>query len=128
MSPAIAAPLFCEQGLLLNLEGRFAEAEASFRESLARYDQRPVQFLLHRLRPKTRATSGLAEALRGQGRLAEAEIMVVKAVEEANAMQATFAGDRSAIVRDAIAAAVQVYTASGKTDQADLWRAKLRAL
>ena len=28
----------------------------------------------------------------------------------------------------AIAAAVQVYTASGKTDQADLWRARLRAL
>ena len=128
VTPAMAAPLFCEQGLLFNREGRFAEAEVSFRESLARYDQRSVQFLMHRLRPKSLATIGLAEALRAQGRFAEAEILVVKAVEEASAMQATFAGDRNAIVRDAIAAALQIYTASGKTDQADRWRARLRAL
>jgi hypothetical protein len=114
--------------LLLNLEGQFAAAEVAFRESLLRYDQRPAQFLMHRLRPKSCATLGLAEALRGQGRLAEAEILVVKGVEEASAAQSTFAGDRTAIVREAIAAAVQVYTTSGKTDQADQWRARLRAL
>jgi tetratricopeptide (TPR) repeat protein len=128
VTPAMAAPLFCEQGLLFNREGRFAEAEGSFRESLARYDQRSVQFLMHRLRPKSLATIGLAEALRAQGRYSEAEILVVKAVEEASAMQATFAGDRNAIVRDAITAALQIFTASGKTDQADRWRARLRAL
>jgi tetratricopeptide (TPR) repeat protein len=127
VDPAMAAPLLCERGLLLNLEGRFAEAEASFRESLVRYDQRPVQFLLHRLRPKARATLGLAEALRAQGSLSEAEIFAVKAVEEARAAHRTLAGDRNAIVREALAAAVQIYTASGKTDQADAWRIKLNA-
>lgn len=124
---SIAATLLCELGLTLNVQGHFVEAESFLRQALSRYDAAPP-VIFTRLRPKARARIGLGQALAGQGKFAEAERHVLQGFDELKAHQDELAGDRRAILREAVEAVVQVYTASGRREQAEEWRNKLSAL
>ena len=74
-------------------------------------------------RPRGCAESGLAVALAGQGKFAEAEPLVVHAFEDLKANVSIYAGDAHRLVRDASDAVVALYVAWGKPDKVAAWKA-----
>jgi tetratricopeptide (TPR) repeat protein len=121
-------PVRCEFGRTLLREGRFAEAEAVLRQTLAGYDRGELRPLNLRLNPRPRAVSGLGQALAGQGKFAEAETLVVQAFQELQANEQRIAGDRSGMLREALDAVIALYRAWGKPEKVAEWSAKLGEL
>ena len=111
-------------GRTLLREGRFAEAEAVLRQTLAEYDAGEVQPLNLRMAPRQRVASGLGQALAGEGRFSEAEPMLVGAFQELQRDEPRLAGDRWRMVREALDAVVALYDAWGKPEKAAEWSAR----
>ena len=120
----------CQFGLTLLREGRFAEAEAVLRQSLADYDRYEMRPLNLRLHPRQRAVSGLGQALAGQGKFAEAEPLVVQAFQELQANAPRLAGNAPGMVREALDAVIALYTGWAESDPSKkpivaAWRMRL---
>jgi serine/threonine protein kinase/tetratricopeptide (TPR) repeat protein len=125
------ATIYCELGLTLNAQSRFAEAETCLRQSLDYYERadrekapRGPMRMWQRIRPRAEAESGLGAALAGQGRFAEAEPLLVHAFEKLTAQREQLAGDRDKLLREATDRLVVFYTACEKPDRAAEWRAR----
>ena len=71
-----------------------------------------------RLHPRSRAVSGLGQALAGQGKFAEAEPLVVQAFQELQANESRIAGNRAAMVRASLDAVIALYAAWAESDPA----------
>jgi hypothetical protein len=91
---------------------------------LKEYDAAPSINQWNRVRPRGRIISGLGQALAGQGKLAEAERLVVAGFSDLVAQRATLWGDPSWMLREALDAVVRFYHAAGKPDQAAEWERK----
>ncbi len=107
-------------GWNLLVQSRWSEAEPMLRESLAirakadpdgwsRYD----------------AMSRLGEAIRGQGRNAEAEPMIVGGYEGMKAREGRIPSQSQSQVRHAAERLIGLYEEWGRTEQADAWKARL---
>jgi tetratricopeptide (TPR) repeat protein len=103
-------------GLTLIREGRYAEAEAILRQALSEYDHFELMPLPKRLCPRAGVISGIGLALTGEGRYAEAEPLLLQAYEELQANNSRLAGNSTAMMREALDALVELYTAWAKTD------------
>jgi len=73
------------------------------------------------LRPRGRVVSGLGQALSGQGKVLDAEALVVEGYLDLKANRPTFIGDRSGMLREALDAVVQVYRTTDRPDKAMEW-------
>jgi len=132
--PAVAA-VYCELGLTLNAQSRFAEAEIYFRQSLENHDRvgrekasRARMRLWLGLRPRGEAESGLGEALAGQGKFADAEPLLLHGFAALEAQRDKLAGSRTKLRREAAARLVAFYTAQNQPDRREKWMQQLAAL
>jgi tetratricopeptide (TPR) repeat protein len=109
-------------------EGRFAEAEALFRAALKEYESMQLQNQWEKARPRGRIVIGLGQVLARQGKLADAELLLVEGITELIARRETFSGDPTLMLREALDAVVQFYRDVGKPEQVAEWEAKKEEL
>jgi tetratricopeptide (TPR) repeat protein len=109
-------------------EGKLAEAEALFRTALKEYDSAPPINQWEKYRPRGRIVSGLGQALARQGKLAEAELLLVDGITELISRREKLWGDPTLMLRDALDAVVQFYRDVGKPEQVAEWEAKKEEL
>jgi tetratricopeptide (TPR) repeat protein len=121
---AACAAVRAELGYTAMAEGNLAEAERLFREALQEYDTVPPINQWNNVRPRGRISSGLGQALAGQGKLAEAEPLLVAGFSELVAQRHTLWGDPSWLLREMLEAVVQFYRAAGKPEKAAEWELK----
>ena len=127
-SQAACAAVRGELGYTAMAEGNWAEAERLFREALGEYNTIQPIYQWNKVRPRGRIISGLGQSLAGQGKLAEAEPLLVAGFSELVAQRHTFWGDPSWMLREALEAVVQFYRAAGKPDLAAEWELKRNEL
>jgi tetratricopeptide (TPR) repeat protein len=108
-------------GMLLNDEGRFADAERAFRVALRGYNASEFAIVPRRIIPRGRVESGLGIALAGQGKLEEAETALLHAHGDLVENRPSFAGDSDAIVREARDAIIAFYKGRGMHAEAEHW-------
>ena len=70
----------------------------------------------------------MGQALARQGKLADAEPLLVEGITELISRRETFWGDPTLMLREALDAVVQFYRAAGKLDQAVEWEARREEL
>ncbi|MEO6004882.1 MAG: serine/threonine-protein kinase [Opitutus sp.] len=112
-----------ELGITLNRIGEFTEAERVLRASLREYELDGFPPLSARNRPRGRAESALGQALVGQRRFAEAEPLLVHALQDLRSTRDILGGDAAGVLQEAQEAVVALYDAWGKPDKAAEWRA-----
>ena len=132
--PSVGA-VYCELGLTLNAQSRFAEAESYFRQSLANHDRvehematRSRVRLWLGMRPRGEAESGLGQALAGQGKFSEAEPLLLNGFALLEAHPEKLAGSRTKLPREAAGRLIEFYAAQGRSDQVEVWTKQQAAL
>jgi tetratricopeptide (TPR) repeat protein/tRNA A-37 threonylcarbamoyl transferase component Bud32 len=118
--PLLAGDLAGLGGSLLR-QSRWTEAEPLLREALA---------ILQRATPddwrRYQAMSLLGRALLGQCRYAEAESLIVPGYVELKAREARIPVQEWSSLREAAEGVIRLYEEWGKTEQAAVWKTKLR--
>jgi tetratricopeptide (TPR) repeat protein/tRNA A-37 threonylcarbamoyl transferase component Bud32 len=118
-SPLLAEDLAALARSLLE-QSRWSEAELPLREcSVIREQADPGNW------SRYETMSLLGEALLGQGRYAEAELLVVDGYEGIKAREVRIMAPERYRLREAAVRVVRLYEAWGKMDQAAAWKAKL---
>jgi tetratricopeptide (TPR) repeat protein len=125
--PVSAPTAIFALGMLMNDEGRFAEAEHAFREALRGFDSGTPHTVGLRVIPRGRVESGLGVAIAGQGRFEEAETFLLSAHRDLVERRPSFAGDGDAIVREARDAIAAFYRSRGMTTEAAQWETAVTA-
>jgi serine/threonine protein kinase len=120
-SPQLAAAL-AQHGLILLQAKAYADAEPVLREALAiRQKTQPDLWITFT------AKSMLGGALLGQKKYAEAEPLLIDGYDGMKRREATIPPLAKARLTDALERLVQLYEATGKREEAALWRKELDA-